>query len=117
MTHWVTAEHLLTVASEKSCDTCCSIMKKKSDLTPKVTQQHFFAAYYNKDRHAFISPKSFSPTAFTVRGFEDSLHEPNGRNSISLCRLRVFLSAHVFITKGLMSLTVSLPAKLESEKA
>lgn len=59
----------------------------------------------------------YSSTDFTVRGFKESLHEPNGRNSISLCRLRVFLSAHAFITQYLMSLAVSLPAKLESERA
>lgn len=33
---------------------------------------------------------------FTVRGFEESLHEPNGRSNLSLYRLRVFLSAHFY---------------------
>lgn len=117
VTPWVTAELLLTVASEKARDTCCSVMKKKSELTPKVTQQHFFAACYKRgcmllsvQRHTPLQP-------FTVRGFKESLHKPNGRSNSSLCRLRVFLSAHVFITLCLMSLAVSFPDKVESERA
>jgi len=54
-TQWVTAEHLLTVASEKAHDTCCSVMKNNSELTPKMTQQCFFTACCKRDRHAFIS--------------------------------------------------------------
>lgn len=56
----VTAEHLLAVASEKARDTCCSVIKK-SELTPRVTQQHFFAACYKRGSHTFISPTAYSP--------------------------------------------------------
>jgi len=54
---------------------------------------------------------------FTVTGFKESLHEPNGRSNISLCRVKVFLSAHVFVALCLMSLTVSLPDEVEPERA
>lgn len=117
VTQWVMAEHLLTVASEKARDTSCSVMKTKSELTPKVTQQRFFAACYKRDSMLLSAQRHTPRQPFTVRGFKGSLHEPNGRSNISLCRLRVFLSAHVFITLCLMSLAVSLPDKVESERA
>lgn len=117
VTWWVMAEHLLTVASEKARDTCCSVMKKKNELIPKVIQQRFFAACYKRDS-MLLSVQWHTPLQpFTVRGFKESLHKPNGKSNISLCTLRVFLSAHVFITLRLMSLAVSLPDEVESKRA
>lgn len=67
-----------------------ALRNEKSELTLKVTQQRFFAACYKTG--TFLSVLQ----PFTVRGFEESLHEPNGRSNHSLYRLRVFLSAHFY---------------------
>lgn len=64
----VTAKHLLAVASEKARDTCCSVIKK-SELTPKVTQQHFFAACCKRDSHTFITPMAYCPGTHSSLNF------------------------------------------------
>lgn len=92
VTQWVTAEQLPAVASEKACDWHLLSGMKKRVSSHWRWLSNASLLLVTKQTGTLLSVLQ----PFTVRGFKESLHEPNGRSNLSLYRLRVFLSAHFY---------------------